>query len=270
MATECPPPPLSVDVSQRYHSSSTDSSTTPSPTGIQLDSRPTTADSQPSLPSADSRPLSCLNVKFAPLPTLAPRKRRSTVPLGIAARGQLMRRQQQEYNTDGTAAAYQTSIWTDPEVLPVPPQAKTTSVTPSKSSEDESRSTLGKVVKGASKTLWRRVSNKRLRASEKSVSSDPASDLHPRSGSGMDSESVSSGPSAGEQTHVLATISGPNVVDNTVQVIEEEIRVWDERVGQTETMVEGQSKYSWASTLEIVVDPTIGRKAGWPTRRSLS
>ncbi|KAI3603428.1 hypothetical protein WG66_014323 [Moniliophthora roreri] len=34
---------------------------------------------------------SSLNVKFAPLPQLAPRKRKSNTPLGVAARGQMMR-----------------------------------------------------------------------------------------------------------------------------------------------------------------------------------
>ncbi|KAL0575201.1 hypothetical protein V5O48_006762 [Marasmius crinis-equi] len=41
---------------------------------------------------------SSLNVKFAPLPQLAPRKRKSNTPLGVAARGQLMRRRRQLMN----------------------------------------------------------------------------------------------------------------------------------------------------------------------------
>ncbi|KAG7092904.1 hypothetical protein E1B28_009210 [Marasmius oreades] len=38
---------------------------------------------------------SSLNVKFAPLPQLAPRRRKSNVPLGVAARGQIMRKRRQ-------------------------------------------------------------------------------------------------------------------------------------------------------------------------------
>ncbi|KAF9261411.1 hypothetical protein L218DRAFT_946029 [Marasmius fiardii PR-910] len=38
---------------------------------------------------------SSLNVKFAPLPELAPRRRKSNVPLGVAARGQMMRKRRQ-------------------------------------------------------------------------------------------------------------------------------------------------------------------------------
>ncbi|KAH9484396.1 hypothetical protein JR316_0003877 [Psilocybe cubensis] len=54
--------------------------------------------SEQCLVTASARPSSSgggLNVKFAPLPELAPRKRRSSTPLGMAARGQLMRRRKQ-------------------------------------------------------------------------------------------------------------------------------------------------------------------------------
>ncbi|THV03938.1 hypothetical protein K435DRAFT_229284 [Dendrothele bispora CBS 962.96] len=42
--------------------------------------------------SSDPTPYTNVNIKFAPLPELAPRRRKSNVPLGVAARGQLMRR----------------------------------------------------------------------------------------------------------------------------------------------------------------------------------
>ncbi|PPQ86916.1 hypothetical protein CVT25_009803 [Psilocybe cyanescens] len=63
-----------------------------------------------------------LSVKFAPLPELAPRKRRSTTPLGMAARGQLMRRrkghvsvQQQQAAALQEAAAAAQPNWTPQE-----------------------------------------------------------------------------------------------------------------------------------------------------------
>ncbi|CAA7270992.1 unnamed protein product [Cyclocybe aegerita] len=78
---------------------------------------------------------SALNVRFAPLPELAPRKRRSAAPLGMAARGQLMRRRRGAYadnpnganqdgpgvNADGSpvmspAYAVSNPLWTDEEI----------------------------------------------------------------------------------------------------------------------------------------------------------
>ncbi|KAF9053237.1 hypothetical protein BJ165DRAFT_1523949 [Panaeolus papilionaceus] len=46
-----------------------------------------------------------LNVRFAPLPELAPRKRRSAAPLGMAARKQLMRRRRNQHGEHHASAA---------------------------------------------------------------------------------------------------------------------------------------------------------------------
>lgn len=70
-----PPPPAS-------------STTTPASTALCTPSS-STASSRSSLPATATS--SALNVKFAPLPQLAPRKRRSAAPLGMAARGALVR-----------------------------------------------------------------------------------------------------------------------------------------------------------------------------------
>ncbi|KAF9557153.1 hypothetical protein CPC08DRAFT_725285 [Agrocybe pediades] len=62
---------------------------------------------------------STLSVKFAPLPQIAPRKRRSTAPLGMAARGQLMRRRRGHYadqNLEKERVAAANGMWTAEEL----------------------------------------------------------------------------------------------------------------------------------------------------------
>ncbi|KAF9017206.1 hypothetical protein BDZ89DRAFT_385454 [Hymenopellis radicata] len=91
-------PTLAVEIPVLYppesEQSSVNSSLSSSPTNDKLVEKPngrrgilelrTVVASTSSLPSQ--------NVKFAPLPAIAPRRRRSTTPLGVAARGAMMRR----------------------------------------------------------------------------------------------------------------------------------------------------------------------------------
>ncbi|KJA24253.1 hypothetical protein HYPSUDRAFT_65742 [Hypholoma sublateritium FD-334 SS-4] len=79
------PPPPSPPPSPPPPASST---ATPASTALCTPSS-STASSRSSLPATAAS--SALNVKFAPLPQLAPRKRRSAAPLGMAARGALVR-----------------------------------------------------------------------------------------------------------------------------------------------------------------------------------
>ncbi|PPQ74779.1 hypothetical protein CVT26_004887 [Gymnopilus dilepis] len=91
---------LSLDIPASEPSSSAPSSGPPSPNPL-ADSDTHTPQSTPSETpppstsrhaSTSSLTSSSLSVKFAPLPELAPRRRRSNTPLGMAARGQLTRR----------------------------------------------------------------------------------------------------------------------------------------------------------------------------------
>jgi hypothetical protein len=84
-----PNPLLDLDTPQQTQSEmDTSSASTHTTVSASSESSPTSASALPSLN---------VNVKFAPLPEIAPRKRRSTTPLGMAARGQLMRRRRGLY-----------------------------------------------------------------------------------------------------------------------------------------------------------------------------
>ncbi|KAF8647471.1 hypothetical protein AX16_006676 [Volvariella volvacea WC 439] len=139
-----------------------------------------------------------MNVKFAPLPQVGPRKRKSSVPLGMAARGQLVRRRRslQDYD-DGTQPieALDTSgggklimkstnpMWTDEEIrrcnLPkdkykkykeeremdrmqrkrrVKVHYRERDLEGSDQEFEDPFIQFGKIVKGAIQSSWRRVS----------------------------------------------------------------------------------------------------------------
>ncbi|KAJ7706924.1 hypothetical protein B0H17DRAFT_1034856 [Mycena rosella] len=213
-----------------------------SPRPYDDDSPPSsTSDSQmaasmPDLPGAAlsrraSTSTSSLNVKFAPLPQLAPRKRRSTAPLGIASRALMMRRRRAGmpgYDMNGDPLP----AWTDEEV-----ERHTQRILAERSGQplreregDDPFLTLGKMVKGAGKQFWRKVNNK-------------------RPGEGEEKEKDAGGGVVVAERMVLGTISA----DNTGTPSQEEGGVWEEEVGdrfplnvgQTETIVEGQ--FSWSA-----------------------
>ncbi|KAJ7029348.1 hypothetical protein C8F04DRAFT_42124 [Mycena alexandri] len=171
-----------------------------------------------------------LNVKFAPLPQIAPRKRRSTAPLGIASRGAMMRRRRAGmpgYDMNGDPLP-PTPMWTDEEV-----QRHTQAIIAERSGQtpprdiDDPFMTLGRIMKGAGKQFWRKVNKKPGEVDEK----------------GSGEENLRPGSVVFAERQVLAPISGSNGQ-------EEEGGVWEEavddrflNVSQTETIVEGQ--YSW-------------------------
>jgi hypothetical protein len=94
-----------------------------------------------------------LNVKFAPLPELAPRKRRSTVPLGVAARARLMRRRRAGYDENGDPLQY-SPLWTDDDPLNRPgPMMDDLGL-------DDPFIALGRLMRVATRKVWRRVAKK--------------------------------------------------------------------------------------------------------------
>lgn len=74
----------------------------------------------PSAPSTPGASTTNLNVKFAPLPELAPRRRKSSTPLGVASRGQMVRRRKQ--SLEPVRQPYE--LDDEPPVLSPPPPSK--------------------------------------------------------------------------------------------------------------------------------------------------
>ena len=85
---------------------------------------------------------STTSVKFAPLPEIGPRKRRSKYPLGVAARSQML---QQRRENQGIYK--QPPIWSD---LDAPEEVE----------EEDALEVLGRRIADKSKSLWRRVASK--------------------------------------------------------------------------------------------------------------
>ncbi|EGN95759.1 hypothetical protein SERLA73DRAFT_186974 [Serpula lacrymans var. lacrymans S7.3] len=122
--------PVSIHVSSpESQPSSIESSLTLAPTILITNAT--------SLRSTCSLPQHAMNVKFAALPKTEPRRKRSLAPLGVSARSRRRQQQQQDsfmWNND--ALAQEEEYVEDPFI------------------------TLGRLVKNASKHLWKRVRKK--------------------------------------------------------------------------------------------------------------
>ncbi|KAF7337890.1 hypothetical protein MVEN_02012100 [Mycena venus] len=205
--------------------------------------------SLPDLPGADNgdqRTLNrrattsttALNVKFAPLPQLAPRKRRSSAPMGIASRAAIMRRRRAGmpgFDMNGDPLPPTPPMWTEEEV-----ERHTQRILAERSGQtpparEHSEDPIVKMFKGAGK-LWRKVNNNKKHndGAEKCVGGDE----------------VKGGVVVAERL-VLAPLPSDNMPSG------EEGGVWEEEVGdhfplnvgQTETIVEGQ--FSWSTTTHL-------------------
>ncbi|KAJ2933133.1 hypothetical protein H1R20_g3979, partial [Candolleomyces eurysporus] len=160
---------LTLEIPSSVPTSLTSSPQSSSPTGA-LDSSCATSASCSSLPTT-RRP--SLNVKFAPLPELAPRKRRSTAPLGMAARAQLVRRRRgyQDPDQGPRYNAGTNPMWTEEELA----EARMKQIAAAMEKERQRREhaggydpndplvVLGKKMKEASKQLWKKVSKKDMK-----------------------------------------------------------------------------------------------------------
>ena len=212
------------------------------PPSLESSSIPPTTTSDSSLPT--------LNVKFAPLPQLLPRKRRSSVPLGMAGRGQLVPRRSgykafpmwtdegpEEYRLQQEELAARHARSNAYAVYAAARKEEDEDEPESeydwhcrKNGEDEGDTlqTLGRIVKGASKTLWKRVLSKDVAAAATATSKDQEDSYK----SSMDDRHIE----------------------------EEEGGVWEEEIGtsflhnvsQTETVVEGRVYSRFTSKVEVL------------------
>ncbi|KAG6907081.1 hypothetical protein DXG01_010653 [Tephrocybe rancida] len=240
--------------------SSADSSLAPSPTGI-LSACSSHASSSTSLEAR-------LNVKFAPLPELAPRKRRSAAPLGMAARTQMIarRRQQRVVYVD----AYQSnSMWTEEELEQQRELAMNEGqrrhsqhhlLSDEEDAMDDPFLALGRMVKVAGKSIWRKVSNKDLskqnkKEKEKGTKEEELKDQEEKEVEGKSSEESADGTSAEEEEEEeeptplekqrYVRPPTPPKSDDSEDKDEDGSEEGFRTIGQTETIREGDAKYVW-------------------------
>ncbi|KAG6815179.1 hypothetical protein H0H93_010656 [Arthromyces matolae] len=223
--------------------SSPDSSLVPSPTGILSVSSSTTSSST----SLEGK----LNVKFAPLPELAPRKRRSVMPLGVAARSQMMvrRRQQRAAHVD----AYNNSpMWTPEELEKQREIAMREGrrrvnhhhlVSEEEGAEDPFLA-LGKMVKVAGQSIWRKVSSKEVPKRDLKAVLEKSGE---RSRKENKPTTASVENSMEEQESVLEPrTSTDSVIDEMdVDVDMEEDDDEYRTISQTETIRDADAKFVW-------------------------
>ena len=243
---------------------------------------PTTTSSSSSLPP--------LNVKFAPLPQILPRKRRSSIPLGMAARGQLLSRRTgyrvqkvhsvwtdygpEEYRLQreelaahdarcNAYAAYIAARKEDDEDEPEPVynwhHRRRTKNGEQVDDDEDPLQAFGRFVKVAGKTLWKQVSNIDMAAAATSMPK-------PRVVSKGQEDFKTGSPTA---TEARRSLTLPPILSITTDLIsnvddyhaEEEGSVWEEEIGtsfpldisQTETIIEGRAVYSRATSKVGVV-----------------
>ncbi|KAI0306684.1 hypothetical protein B0F90DRAFT_796236 [Multifurca ochricompacta] len=96
-------------------------------------------------------PPSIVNVKFAPLPEIGPRKRKSNHPLGIGARSRMLQQRKEVTRVQGVYR--QPRMWSDLD-------ERSMMHTPDEAQEDDPLEVLGRLIADKSKSLWRRVASK--------------------------------------------------------------------------------------------------------------
>ncbi|KAF4576351.1 hypothetical protein EYR36_001048 [Pleurotus pulmonarius] len=186
MSIETPESPsrsLVVRIPRPSSTSSTDSPLASSPSTSIL-TFPNASTSSSSSSSAGTPPTAALSVKFAPLPDLSKRKKKYHHPLGVSARSDIMRRRRAA--AEGSDYSYRdmANNSTDQQQQQQQPPPAAWSEEDAKAEEryrgrhrsarrrnimgdeedellEDPLITLGRMVKGASKSLWRKVANKR-------------------------------------------------------------------------------------------------------------
>lgn len=232
------PPALSVEIlTETCPASSVDSSVTPSPTRI-LDSHSTRASSS-SLPVQQS-------VTFAPLPKVAPRKRRSAVPLGVASRSDIMRRRRGYTSNMPNNQTGNSTLWTAEEIAEQRQRIHMSAEERRRREEEDPFVVLGKMVKVASKHIWRKVSNKDLsKQSKQKVKEETKHDEENEDDGDEEAEWPRPVPEyispTSESLQALTTVLS-NGESGQMEHRDDDPLL---DVGQTTTVVEGHTKYSW-------------------------
>ncbi|KAI0071855.1 hypothetical protein K474DRAFT_489665 [Panus rudis PR-1116 ss-1] len=168
-------PPPSKD-SQQQNMSSQSSSSSLTDTSVETPSPPSILRSSPSFTLSPSS--SQTRLSFAPLPEIAPRKRNSSMQLGVAARSRMIQQRRMMMQPQAPMTAeefedeygyspplgYDPQIWND-ERLRDPGLAE--------EAVDDAIAAFGRMMKDAGKTLWRKVSMKKLKEKDEADEEDP-------------------------------------------------------------------------------------------------
>jgi len=215
--TDCPElsyTPTTTTPSSTAHNSLTTTIPTPASASSQspflsTTSLPSVLQEDPNGSTSIHTVRTSLSVKFAPLPELAPRKRKSSVPLGMAARSQLVRRRRNyayadpdmspHYNVVNPQTGETTATWTEEELAQLRMQQVAAAVRERQRREqaaaeaayerslrrraaadtpapdplaNDPLADLGRKLSIVSKQLWKKMSKKDLKAKEDAAASE--------------------------------------------------------------------------------------------------
>ncbi|KAI0312388.1 hypothetical protein OF83DRAFT_661493 [Amylostereum chailletii] len=136
-----------ADPSSSSRSSSLSSSDVATNSVHETNYKTRTVRSTCSLPTRPPSPLP--NIKFAPLPTIEPRKRKSNVQLGVAARSRMIQQRRAAREENQNTPTWTQSDMEEPAVHEEPGPM-----------DEDPFEVFGKYVIGKGRHLWRRVSHK--------------------------------------------------------------------------------------------------------------
>ena len=182
-----------VDINVDSYPSTSSSSSSPAQSDNMTSSLSRQSSQTDTLETASTTSLSALTVKFAPLPTIGPRKRRSNQPLGMAARAQLVSRKREKQGQNGELVISTSPMWSSAELEE---QRRRIEIMAARHAEFQARENaqevsrqcdevddehpesddlsdvriedpilvIGKIVRVAGKTLWNRMSGSKSEA----------------------------------------------------------------------------------------------------------
>ncbi|OCH92224.1 hypothetical protein OBBRIDRAFT_791459 [Obba rivulosa] len=168
-------------------------------------------------------------VRFAPLPAIEPRRRKSSVQLGVAARSRMLRQRRMLREQGELLQAHPDAVGWGPEEDSLHPVDRRQELDedPEMDEEEaedplvirrrrrpdpteEALASLGKLVKGAGKSLWRRVSSKKshLRSAEQGGSGHGE---HDKENDALSEKEQEGAPDAPECVDVAISVSEVSV-----------------------------------------------------------
>jgi hypothetical protein len=118
---------------------------------VSLDAAESSSSGFSTPPSDDGHSLPAVSVKFAPLPKIGPRERKSsTHPLGVAARPHILQQRRDAVRMQGHPRPI---VWSEVDV-------PTERFVPIEVQEEDPLEVLGRLIADKSKSLWRRATSK--------------------------------------------------------------------------------------------------------------
>ncbi|KAI0062361.1 hypothetical protein BV25DRAFT_677621 [Artomyces pyxidatus] len=219
-----PPRPIINQRSASLHYQEPSSSGSSSPTSLNGPPHPASEGHNPethTLRSSASLPnYASLAVKFAPLPTIEPRKRKSNVQLGVAARSRMIQQRRASNTARSRSHPPPAPLWTDLDEEAVGDGVRR------EVDDDDPFEVFGTWMVGKGKHLWRRVAQKKSGEKGADETSAGEKEVDQKSSEVADAARRTLQP---ERAESIVNERQPTVL----LAADSEGRVWEEGVGES-------------------------------------